>query len=130
MSGLCCCLIYLHLSIVCPSPSCSCHLCGRGCDRQGEHILDVGRRGEKEHQTQRNGVVLSIVAFGGQVTKSEIPEGSTGCRCEFVTGQGPEVWWVGGPAQLILLPWYLFAIMFLLEGEFEWQDQEKAAVSL
>lgn len=27
------------------------------------------------------------MAFGGQVTKSEIPEGSVGCRCEFVTGQ-------------------------------------------
>lgn len=50
-------------------------------------MLSAVKRSEKEHETQRSGVAQSVVAFGGQVTESEIPEGSIGYRWEFVTGQ-------------------------------------------
>lgn len=79
-----------------PSLACSCPMCGCGCDTQDEQSLDVVKRGEKEHETQGSGVAPSVVAFGGQVTKLKIPEGSIGCRYEFVTGwryrQSAELW--------------------------------------
>lgn len=62
-------ICHLVTHVHCPSPACSCCSCGCGCDTQDEHVLAVVKRGEKEHETQRSGVALSIVAFGGQVTK-------------------------------------------------------------
>lgn len=134
MSGLCCCLVYLHFfviqshtSVQCPSPGCSCHLCGPGWDTQGEHIL--GQEGS-EGTWNRSGAALSIVAFGGQGTKSELPEGSIGCRC---VCNRPGLQELGGLG--VLHSWYhcsgiYLVFMFLLEGEMEWQGRDKAAVSL
>lgn len=83
-----------------------------------------------------NGVALSTMAFGGQVTKWKITEGSPGLQ----------VWAYNRPVlqifqQVVAIAWLvllwgqgtvsvLFAVTLLLEGEMKWQGHSKTAVDL